>query len=140
MNHSATKIQLLPTHVKHLKTTAPKDAKAAKQKRVEEVQKVKATKRSYHATSRAAVRNRSLADADKADGIFDRAEEVGAPAGTVRSGFDAVVSSDKDVQASEPKAKRGREKEKKPAATALPSKRLEKVVIRAKGPVVKHAG
>ncbi|KAG8919259.1 hypothetical protein FRC01_001374, partial [Tulasnella sp. 417] len=126
--HPSAKNPLAPTHIKHLKTTAPQDAKAAKQKRAEEIREAKARQRADRKNSQATGAGRPFVRGDKGDGKGEAKEAVGV-------GTSATGPKDKSALPGRQKSK----KERDESANKRPRRTLEKVILRPGAPTPERA-
>ncbi|KIO34001.1 hypothetical protein M407DRAFT_240858 [Tulasnella calospora MUT 4182] len=130
-NPPSAKNQLVPTHIKHLRTTAPQDVKGAKHKRTEEIREAKARRRAGPGSSQAIGGNRALVHGDKGRGKGEAKEGGGV-------GTSARALKDKAAPSDRPKSKRRREKDKD-KADPCPRRTLEKVILRTGAPIPESA-
>ncbi|KAG9048032.1 hypothetical protein FS837_000920 [Tulasnella sp. UAMH 9824] len=124
-NHPGVKNQLVPTHVKHLRTTAPQDPKATKQKRTEEIRETKDRRRRGSKDSRATEGNSARARGGDKGGGKGEAGDGGGPGGS------ATIPKDKRAPSCHQKSKIEREKV---TTEPRPKRTLEKVILRTGAP------
>ncbi|KAG8918629.1 hypothetical protein FRC01_001752 [Tulasnella sp. 417] len=125
-NHPSAKNQLVPTHIKHLKTTAPQDVKAAKQKRAEEIREAKAGRRAGRKNSQGTGGDRAFVHGDKGSEKGEAKEGAGV----------ATAPKDKGALSGRQKSKK---EHKKGTADTRPRKTLEKVILRPGAPIPESA-